>query len=207
MPDLSDLLVFAQNFTRPALDVCSGSKRDKKTCPPSRQLSPEAAMAIDSRAMVRVASCWAALAKETATSQAAKPPSSFFSPLATIEKLVNGTTQRFWIPSQRRQWRFDVTDIGHAGIGIPAFQREDGRWHSPPRHCQLASLKLIPNDRRRVVRKYAGERRHVAGSVSHGARQLADRLLALRQRVQVAQAESPARPGLCSKRSEASQGQ
>jgi hypothetical protein len=59
----------------------------------------------------------------------------------------------------------------------------NGRWHSPPRHRQLATLRPIPNDRRRVVRKYAGERRHVAGSVSHGARQLADRLLALRQRV------------------------
>src|SRR5450755_2310212 len=91
--------------------------------------------------------------------------------------------------------RLDVADVGYTGIGIPAFQCKDGRWHSPPRHRQLATLRPILNDRRRVVRKYAGERRHVARSVSHGARQLADRLLALRQRVQVAQAESPARLG------------
>ena len=52
---------------------------------------------------------------------------------------------------------------------------------------KLAPVGLIADDRRQVVGKDSGQGRHVARSVAHGARQFPDRLLALRQRVQIAQ--------------------
>ena len=52
---------------------------------------------------------------------------------------------------------------------------------------KLAPVGLIADHWRQVVGKDSGQGRHVARSVAHGARQLPDRLLTLRLRVQIAQ--------------------
>ena len=78
---------------------------------------------------------------------------------------------------------FDIADVGDARIGLLALQCKDGRGHPPPGHGQLAPVGLIADHWRQVVGKDSGQGRHVARSVAHGARQLPDRLLALRLRV------------------------
>jgi Ku70/Ku80 beta-barrel domain len=61
--------------------------------------------------------------------------------------------------------RPDVANVGDAGIGIPALERVHGRWQSPPRHGELAAIRLVANDRRRIVWKDAGKRGpHISGA-------------------------------------------
>jgi hypothetical protein len=84
----------------------------------------------------------------------------------------------------------DVAHIGDAGIGIPAFQRKERRRHAPPRHGQLAAVRLVANDRRLIIRKDSWEWWQVARPVVHRARKLSDGVLTLRYRVEVAQFDS-----------------
>jgi len=69
------------------------------------------------------------------------------------------------VGTRRPRRRTDVASIGDAGIGIAALQRKERRRHSPPRHGQLAALRLIADDRSRIVRKDSGKRRQVARPV------------------------------------------
>ena len=84
----------------------------------------------------------------------------------------------------------DVAHIGNAGIGIPALQRKKRRGHAPPRHGQLAAVRLAAHDRSRVIRKDSGQRRQVARPIMQRARKLSDGLLTLCYRVQIAQFDS-----------------
>src|ERR1019366_2432812 len=73
------------------------------------------------------------------------------------EKLVQGTTQRFSIPSQRRQCGDLTLRTLVTWIGFLALQRKDRRGHPPPRHHQLATLRLVSNNRGKIIREDAIE--------------------------------------------------
>jgi hypothetical protein len=88
------------------------------------------------------------------------------------------------------------TDWEHAGItGAPVtammVRGMIERDATPSGHRQFSAVGLITDDRRPVVRIDARKRRHVAGAVPHGTGELADRLLALRDRVEIAQFGGP----------------
>jgi ATP-dependent helicase Lhr and Lhr-like helicase len=61
-----------------------------------------------------------------------------------------------------------VGSVANAIILLSRLHRGERR-HSPPRRRQLATVRLIPNDGRCIVGKYAGQEWHVARSVDHCA--------------------------------------
>src|SRR3954468_22217433 len=84
--------------------------------------------------------------------------------------------------------RGGVADVSDAPIDPSTLEREHRRWHAPARKNQLSAVLALPDDRGAVVGEYTGQRRHVAGPVMHGTRQLSDRGLAFRDAVEVAHA-------------------
>src|SRR6202040_2831218 len=103
------------------------------------------------------------------------------------EKLVKGMTQRFSIPSQRRQCG-DLTLrtlVTPGSAFLPSSARRRG--HAPPRHHQLATVGLVSDNRGGVVREDPVQRWQIACPVAQGAGQFADCLLALRHRIEIAQ--------------------
>src|SRR5271166_6178595 len=102
-------------------------------------------------------------------------------------KLVNGTTHRLSTPSHRRQWgeetlRTFVTPESE----LRPLEGEDRRRHAPARHCELTrAIWRVAHDGRGIVGKDAGNRRKVARRVAHGASEIADRLLPLRDAVEI----------------------
>ena len=107
-------------------------------------------------------------------------------------KLVNGTTQRLSTPSHRRQCgEATLRTFVTPGSELRPFEGEDRRRHAPARHRQLAlAILRVADDRRGVVGKDAGDRRQVAGRVAHGAGEVADRLRAFGDGVEVAHGSS-----------------
>jgi hypothetical protein len=85
-------------------------------------------------------------------------------------------------PPMRRR---DVADIGDAWIAVLAFQAKMGEGMP-----QRAAVSSRPSGWFRTIvgiRKDAGHRRQIARPVAHGASEFADRLLALRYRIDIAQ--------------------
>ncbi|MBB4002133.1 hypothetical protein GGR03_001180 [Aurantimonas endophytica] len=71
-------------------------------------------------------------------------------------------------------------DVRHAGIALPALERELRRRHTSARHRQHThAVFAVPNDRRRRVGEDTRQRRQVTGPVPHRARELEDGRLAL----------------------------
>jgi len=60
--------------------------------------------------------------------------------------------------------------------------------HAPPHHRQLTAIGPVAHDWRRVIREDPRQRRQIAGPILHHPRELADRLLALGHRVEIAHA-------------------
>ena len=88
---------------------------------------------------------------------------------------------------QRRE--VDLLTLGAQLLGPPLGRLEQcllRRRHAPARHRELAAGRGVADDRRRIVREHARQRRQVAGAVHHGARGLEDRLLSLGDRIEVA---------------------
>jgi len=56
--------------------------------------------------------------------------------------------------------RCRIAHVGHTRIRLLAGEREHWRRHSPARHHQLAAFGLVPDDRRRIIRENARQRRH-----------------------------------------------
>ncbi len=101
---------------------------------------------------------------------------------------VKGTTQREPGPSQSSPVRAgSVADVGHALVHLFPLKREGWRRHAPSCPHQLThAIGARADDRGRVVREGAGQRRHVAGVVPHGACEGADCVLVGRCGVEVA---------------------
>jgi hypothetical protein len=63
-------------------------------------------------------------------------------------------------------------------------------WHAPSRRLEFPhAVRHIANDRRGIVRKDAGHRRQIAGSVAHCSSERDDRCLPLGDRVKIAHEE------------------
>ena len=82
--------------------------------------------------------------------------------------------------------RAEVADIGNAGIGLAVLEGERRRRHPPPHHDELAAVAALADHRGGLVGEDGGQRGEVAGQILHNLRDLADRGLALGQRIQVA---------------------
>src|ERR1700730_12551789 len=111
------------------------------------------------------------------------------------EKLVKGTTHRLSTPSQRLQCG-DFTLRTLVTPGSDFFPLRANTGDGMPQRAIVSSRPswLIAHDRSRVIREDARERREIPHLVAHGARQFADRLLAFRYRIQVAQRPASSSP-------------
>src|SRR6516165_3763570 len=87
--------------------------------------------------------------------------------------------------------RADIANVGDARVCLLALQREQRRRHAPAGHREFSTAVLVANDGSLIVRENAWQDRQVTCPVAHGARQLADGLLALGDRVEIAHAASP----------------
>jgi hypothetical protein len=65
------------------------------------------------------------------------------------------------------------------------------RWHAPARHNDLATLDSVAYDRRRIIRKDAGQSRKVADATVERTEQMADRIDVLRHRIEIADVDGP----------------
>ena len=107
-------------------------------------------------------------------------------------KLVNGTTQRLSTPSHRRQWgEATLRILVTPGSDFRPFEGEHRRRHAPARHREFAhAVHRGADDRSGIVGEDAGQHRQVAREVAHRAGEVADRLLALGDAVEIAHGRS-----------------
>ena len=88
--------------------------------------------------------------------------------------------------------RADIANVGDARVCLLSLQGELRRRHAPAGHREFSTAVLVANDGSPIVRENAWQDRQVTCPVAHGARQISDGLLALRDRVEIAQAAFPA---------------
>jgi hypothetical protein len=94
--------------------------------------------------------------------------------------------------------RFHIADIGDAGIGPLPLENEHWLTACPSAPSSVPAVGVIAYDRSRVIREYAIERRERSFPVGRVVRELANRLLAFRHRLQIAQRLADKRAGFTS---------